>query len=273
MPLLWPTTLVRPLAIGGAGRLTARVADPAGGTVLSVVAKVGPFSATAWDDPAALTVELHPQGGGRWGGSFFGAAPEKASVAWFAETANGWEAGPVLREVALAPAFDVHFPWLKGWLVDRLREVAASLPPFPAGRTFPITYAFPRTVQGLPALNVQIDAITPSAVFEGDLLGADALAGGTFARGRLYSLNASLVGWSATPEDRDRLSAWLLKAMEVILDAARFSEFLEPACSFEESEDFSTLEVPLFLTTARFSASVVAELRTPVISECGHLTA
>lgn len=273
MSLLWPTTLLRPLAIGGAGRLTATVLDATGAKVRRVVVKVGPVPALAWDDPSALTVELFSKGQGRWSASFFGATQEEVSVAWFAQTAQGWETGPVLPAVSLKPTFDVAFPWLKGWLVDRLKEVVAVRSPFPGGKDLGITVAYPRSIQALPALNVQIDSIAPSAAVDGDRLSRDAYLGGVQEEGRLYALNASLVGWCLAPEERDRLTRWLIEAMEVLLDAARHTEFLEPACSFEESEDFNTLEVPLFLVTARFSASALAVLRSPIATEWGHLTA
>ncbi|MBI3131492.1 MAG: hypothetical protein HYZ13_09215 [Acidobacteria bacterium] len=270
MPLLWPTTLLRPLALGGAGHLTAVVR---GAEVSRVIAKVGSVAALAWDDPSALTVELERKGRDRWGGSFFGGPRGNVAVSWFAHLAGAWETGPVVLGASLAPSFEVQFPWLKAWLVDRLKDVAAFRPPFPGGKELGITVAFPRSLQALPALNVQIDGIAPSLSLAGDRIGRDACLGGTQELGRLYAMNASLVGWCLAPEERDRLTRWLVEAMEVILDAARFTEFLEPACSFEESEDFNTLEVPVFLVTARFSASALAVFRSPVLSESGHLTA
>jgi hypothetical protein len=204
MSLHWSTATLRPIAIGGAATCFAEVSDTTGSEVLRVLVKLGP--AVTWDDPSVPSVELHGTGHGQWRGIFFGEAPIVVTVAWFAETKDGWFDGPLVFGVSLKPSFDVHVPWVKGWMVERLLEVARSLPPFSNGKTLGITVAFPRSIQGLPSLNVQIDSLMPSSVVDGDLLGGDAQVGGVHQRGRLYNITLSLVGWCTTPEERDRLS-------------------------------------------------------------------
>ena len=96
----------------------------------------------------------------------------------------------------------------------------------------------------------------------GDVMGTTMGSNGQISqtKGKLYSLQLSIVGWCATPEERSALGAWLGGAMEVVLDAARAIGWEDPTVSFHETEDFETLQVPAFLVSANLTVTVLSTL-------------
>jgi hypothetical protein len=108
-----------------------------------------------------------------------------------------------------------------------------------------------------------VDGLNPIASFIGDSMGGT--MGGNYqtaqTKGKLWSLQLSIVGWCATPEERSALGAWMGGAMEVVLDAARAVGWQDPTVSYKESEDFEALEIPAFLVSASLSVTVQSALQ------------
>ena len=260
-----------PLAIGGAGTVEVQLSTP----VQAIIAFIGPVAATAYNDPNPDLVRVSfplpnwtspPWGdeptGGMTQAAFFGAPMATGIVVTvFTETGGVWDSGVAVSGYDLQPFFSWTFPWDADWVVGRIQDVATTLQPLP-GKTVRVTRAFPRDTHAWPAINVQVDLLTPVAPMVGDMLGTT--MSGNFetsqTRGKLYSLQLSITGWCATPEERSALGAWMGGAMEVVLDAARAIGWADPTVSFRESEDFETLQVPAFLVSANLSVSVLSTL-------------
>jgi len=157
-------------------------------------------------------------------------------ASFFALNGSTWTAGPVFPSVDLTPSFSPSFPWDADWVVARLKDVADSIEPLP-GKKVTITRAFPRDTHGWPAINVQVDSLTPSGNVIGDVLTTKIASGKTaYLKGRLYSLQLSIVAWCSTPEQRSAIGKWLGGSVEEVIESARAIGWEDPTPSFRESE-------------------------------------
>jgi hypothetical protein len=261
-----------PLAIGGAG--IVEVLLPA--MVQAITAFVGPDAAIAYNDPNPALVQVplplptfaappwgdEPTGGTTQAG-FFG-APMTAGLVLtvFTKTSGVWDTGVSLSGFNLQAAFSWEFPWDADWVVARIQDVATTIQPLPS-KVVRVTRAFPRDTHAWPAINVQVDGLNPCSTFIGNMM--QGVMGGNFqtslTKGKLWTLQLSIVAWCATPEERSALGAWLGGAMEVVLDAARAIGWADPVATYKESEDFETLEIPAFLVTANLTVTVQSSLQ------------
>jgi hypothetical protein len=270
-----PTAItLTPLAIGGAGIVEVQLDSQ----VQAIVAFIGTVAATAYNDSNAELVQVslplpvfanpthaHSPNGGSSQSSFWG-APKTSGIiltVFTQDTDGNWDDGVAVTGFDLTPSFSWEFPWDADWVVNRIQDVADTVQPL-SGKTVRVTRAFPRDTHAWPAINVQVDALTPTATFIGDIeKGVD---NGdyttTMTKGRIYSLQLSIVGWCGTPEERSALGAWMGGALEVVLDASRAMGWEDPSVSFRESEDFETLGVPAFIVTANLTVTVVSSLQT-----------
>jgi hypothetical protein len=264
-----------PLPIGGAGIVTVQVVP---GTLQAITAFIGPVAAVSATDtnPALVQINLDvpsygypgpqdlPSNGPQTQQAFWGAPMTTGIVLTvFGQNTSGvWDSGVAITGYSLVPFFSTIFPWDADWVVNRLQDVASTIQPI-VGKTIRVTRSFPRDTHGWPALNVQVDNLSPMGTFIGDM-GAAVQTGAfstSFTKVRLWTLNLSITGWCATPEERSALGAWLGGAMEVVLDASRGLGWEDPAVSLRESEDFETLGVPAFLVTANLTVTVQSALK------------
>jgi len=259
----WNYVEVMPLAIGGAGLVLIQV-DPAT-PYASARIFVGPRLPNSQDDNGAdlLQIQIAPAENAEVGarGCFWGAVGVTGlCVQFYGLTLGGaWEAGPSFTDVDLTPNYAASFPWSADWVVQRLQEIAAHAPPFPNGKDLRVTRAFPRDTHSWPAVNVQVDAMTPTGLVIGDVLGADSHPDAlsiAYKRGRLYSLALSVTGWCGTPEERSLLGEWMGGALEVVQDAASALGWPDPSSNLRESEDFETLGVPAFLVNGNLTVTL-----------------
>lgn len=270
----WDTYFLEPLALGGAARFSASVVDPVSGLQAdSVRAFIGPVAATSATD---TNVQLMPVDlasapvGMPWIQTLFGAPRLPGlTLSWFASFGGVWEAGPVVTGVDLSPQGTSEFPWILDWLVDRLQESAQDRP-LASNRNLLVRRTYPRDTTGWPMLSVQVDSVSPTGQMLGESEGA--AVGGTRDEGRVYSVSISLVGWCDQPEDRSLVGQWLIQSLTPILDVAAYAGMSEPSFTVEESEDFETIGVPAFLSTARFTCLVESRWNRPVRSGYGRVT-
>jgi hypothetical protein len=259
---------VLPFPCGGAGRVRV-VLDS---RVEAVVALVGIKPATAWDDATLPSVPLAWEEGHEWRGVFFGVSrsPEAYVSIFICQDAT-WSAGPVINPVPLAWAYlDQDFPWIKRFLVARLQEIADQGMPLGADRRLKISSAYPRDPGTFPAISVQLDAVQPASESVGRLIsGGQDRADRTRVHGTNYNMNISAIAWCSYPEDRDDIAEWLGSAMEVLTEILPEIGCLEPSASLDESEDFETLKIPLFLATGRINTSRWSALKAPAPCEYG----
>ena len=271
--LNWINVEVMPLAIGGAGLVYVQM-DPLTpyATVLMFVGPRLPTShADAGTDLVMITLDPpdNPTLGAR---SAFWSAPATVGqcIQFYAFTPGGaWETGPSFTGVDLTPNYSTAFPWSADWVVQRLKEIALHVPPFPNGKILTITRAFPRDTHSWPAVNVQVDALTPSGPIIGDVMNsAPQTASNTivYTKGRLYSLNLSITGWCGTPEERSLLGQWMGGALEVVMDAAVAVGWPDPSANLRESEEFETLQVPTFLVNGGISVTLQSSLKATLRS-------
>lgn len=278
MGATWQTYLVRPLLPGGAAEVSTAILVDAGDTLQRAVAKVGVAPATAWDDPAALLVELPlgdtPGDGSEQQVAFYGAAASAAAVvSFFAQTAQGgWIAGPVVQPVDLTAHYDSQFPWIKKLVIGLLQQLVAENPPaLPTGRVLDIKGAFPRDTKALPRLTVQLSSCTPSEQVIGDSEASPLLRGQTARRTRGYTVTLDLLAWMPEPEMRDAVGQWLGGACMVLVETLEYFGVQNPTFTLQESEDFEVLGVPTFLVTGSFTGTVWTNLSFPVPTPVGHL--
>lgn len=271
MALTWTTYACRPLPLGGAGKILCQ-AD--GADQVKVLIGKGPAASAG--DPFCLSVPLVLSRDGQWKASFFGAVHGLADVSFFALVNGVWEPGPVVSAVPLDWTISVAYPWAKGWVIARLQEIAAAMPPFFDDRTLAITGAFPRSEMSMPALVIQVQAQGQASVVVGDLLGGKSRKiGSVIKRGRQYSTSLTVEAWCISPEDRDDLARWMGGAMEVLMDACRPAGWEEPSCSLDESEipgGASPIDgVPLFQATARLNLGAWSSLAYPLPTFYGRM--
>jgi len=260
-----------PLSIGGAGIIEVQLLE----SVDALIAYVGPDAAASYNDTNADLVRVvmtpPPTGVGIAQESFWDAEAATGEILTvFTQTGGVWDQGIALTGFNLSPFFSWDFPWDADWVVNRLQDVAKKIQPLP-NKTVRITRAFPRDTHGWPAINVQVDALNPMATMVGDMMAG--LQTGSYqtdlTKGKLWTLQLSLVGWCETPEQRSALGPWMGGAMEVVLAAARALGWADPVISYKESEDFETLGVPAFLVTANLTVTVQSTLQDREINDYG----
>jgi len=261
---------VFPFACGGAGRVRL-VLDA---RVDAAVALIGLAPAAAWDDPTQHQLPLSWDHGHTWLGTFFGSvrSPE-ATVSIFVCQDGAWSAGPVINPVPLCWGYLAQeYPWIKRFLVDRLQELADQMEPLGPGQRLKISSVYPRDPGVFPVVSVQIDSVAPASESVGRYIngGPDVLRRNRI-RGTNYNMNASAVAWCDVPEERDKIAVWMGEAMEVLVEVLPEIGCLEPSASLEESEDFQTLGVPVFLATGRLNTSRWSSLTTAAPREYGLL--
>lgn len=272
MAAQWNTYFLEPLAIGGAGHLTAGVVDA---TTLvpaeAVRAFLGPVAATSEADTnaALVSVDLVVQTDGLWTTHIWGTPRVAGQVlSWFVRFGGVWSAGPVVPAVDLSTYGTSDFPWILDWMVDRLQEFAVDRP-FGANRDLMVRRTYPRDVTGWPMVSVQLDSLTPAVSFTS---GSEGTEGGVHVKGRIYSASISFVGWTDKPEDRSRVGQWLAEALAIVLDIAPHAGITEPTFNLSESEDFETLGIPCFLVNASFNCQLESHRTIPVRSGFGRIT-
>lgn len=277
MAATWVTYLLLPLAIGGAGRLTAEVRPETGKALTAVRVFAGPVAATGATDanPALSRVDLESSPDSPWLANLWG-APQAAGqvLTWFCAQDGTWEAGPVVAGVDLSSFWDARFPWAPEWIVARLQEVAAAHPPLPAGKPLRVSRAFPRDTATWPMLNVQVDSLAPTGEMIGNLrrsTGDTVVPAKGKALGRIWQAQLSLNAWCGAPEERSLLAPWLGAALELLLEMGKAEGWKSPTFTLHESEDFATLAVPAFLVTANLSLTLESTLQIPNRTGYGHL--
>ena len=258
---------VAPFPSGGAGRVRVVVDAPVDGAI----ALVGLAPAAAWNDPTLLSLPLAIFDGNDWRGVFFGAAPSpESTVSIFVSQGGVWTAGPIITSVPLCWGYlAVDFPWIKRFLVDRIQEIGDQLMPLGASNRLKVSAVYPRDPGVFPVVSVQIDSVSPASESVGRIIGS--LPDGTKTRGTNYNMSISTVAWCDNPEDRDDIATWLGTAMEVLVAILPEIGCIEPSASLEEAEDFGTLDVPVFMATARLNTSRWSALVTPKSREYGLL--
>lgn len=246
METTWNTHHIDPLPIGGAARLTASLSS----SVEAVRAILAPVAAT--------DAEVVPEGGvlvdlilglGKWRQTAWGAQGALA-CSWFVKIDGSWTAGPV-DTIALPFGLSVRFPLPIDWIVDRLQEYAAAVPPFES-KLFAVSRTYPRNTSAWPMASVQVDDISLDASVVGNRTDVPD------RNGSFYQVTFSIVAWCLTPEDRKVVTPWLAGAMEALkLCAKVHPDLYDPAISLAESEDFSSIEgTPAFLTSGRLTAKI-----------------
>ena len=264
----WTSYSIYPFPCGGAGRVRVLLPE----TVEAVVALVGVDAALVVGSPTHARVDLVPDSTGlEWHTNFYGAIRSEAVVSFFVKEAGVWTAGPVVEGVPLVWAFSgMDFPWVKRWVVDRLQEAALELAPLGSERSIKVSGAFPRDTGGFPIVTVQVDSVAPA----GESVGRALSSVGSLPtlRGTNYNLNLSVVAWAETPEDRDDMAVWLGNALECLIQTLPGIGCSEPSANLEESEDFQTLDVPVFLVTAHLNTSRWSLMATPNPPEYGLLS-
>lgn len=271
--LTWNSYLTTPLAIGGAATFYGQVGPNV--EAVRVIIGSGAAPSAEVDDPSFSVNDLSLSSGA-WRGTAWGMSRVGGLTAsWFAKVPDDggiWVEGPVVEMVDLTPDWATGLAWFPDWVTDRLQEMADTNPPF-LSKSITIRRSFPRDVVGWPTVSVQLDSLAPSAQVIGDFLGASgAVVGSSKEKGRILAMTVSIVGWSATPEDRSRLGVWLGGAVGLLADMGRYAGLIEPSWSMEESEDFDTLQIPAFLVSARINAQVRVNLSTTVRSGVGRVT-
>lgn len=274
MAASWVSYLVEPLHLVGAGRIFVRMREDSVGEIEAVRALVGPAAAAGPDDPTCQAVELSIRTSGCMEGSgVFLGAPEVAVVSFFHMAGGAWLAGPAIPNVPLAHDYsNVAFPWPKDWIVSEFQRLADHNNPLGPDRRLRVTGAFPRDPSTWPAITVQVDSIATSQLSVADLLKRGIYPNDGVNRGRCYGITLSAILWAGTPEDRDQIAPWMGGALEILTDIARVLGLQEPTFTLEESEDFETLKVPLFIVTARISGSAWSTRAHRVGTTIGHLT-
>jgi hypothetical protein len=122
-------------------------------------------------------------------------------------------------------------------------------------------------------LTVQVDQISPSGSLLGESEGAPIpTVGSLLAEGRVFSLGLSLVGWASTPEDRSLITPWLVEALTPLLDVAAYAGMSEPSFSVSESEDFETVGVPAFISTASWNCQIESRWARALRSGYGSIS-
>lgn len=275
MALIWPTHLLDPLPIGGAGRCSAHVYSDSGGVVEAVAAVLAPAPGSTPSSPPldGAVLQLNPPlGGGLWLGTFWD-AHGCTSCSWFAKVGGVWVPGPV-DACALPFVLDSDLPLPLKWVVSRVRDFAAGRPPF-AGKDFVISGSYPRDVSAWPMASCQVDDISLVGQVTRNLLASTGSMVGsdTSVFGSAYNVTVSITCWCATPEDRTVLTSWLACALEAVrLCAASFDDFATPTFSLSESEDFETLGIPAFLAVGRITGTVWSRVSAPVSQTSGRVT-
>lgn len=263
MATTWNTHHIDPLPIGGAARLTAFLSE----SVEAVRAILAPVAAT--------DAEVVPEGGvsinlalglGKWRQTAWGAQGALA-CSWFAKIGGSWVAGPV-DTIALPFNLFVRFPLPIDWIVDRLQEYAAAVPPFES-KPFSVSRTYPRNTGGWPMASVQVDDVSLDAAMIGNR--TEILPN---QNGSLYQVAFSIVAWCLTPEDRKVVTPWMAGAMEALkLCAKSHPDLYDPSISLAESEDFSSVEgTPAFLTSGRLTAKVQSFVTVTNYATYGRVT-
>lgn len=272
MAAQWNTYFLEPLAIGGAGLLTAVVVDPVSLAPAGAIrAFLGPVAAVSEVDPntALISVDLALQPTQVWNAHVWGAPRTTGQViSWFAKMAGVWVKGPIISAVDLTTKGTSDFPWVLDWLVDRLQEIAADRAFLPS-KFLQIRRTYPRDITGWPMLSVQLDGLTPTGQFLGESEGID---GTSRTEGRIFMATLSIVGWTEKPEDRSRVGQWLMEALSIVLDVASHAGLSEPSFTLNESEDFETLGIPAFLVNASLTCQLESRRSLPTRSGYGHIT-
>lgn len=278
MSITFDTYLVRPLLLGGTGQVQTAV-SVSGDTLKRIVVKLGAAPAPAWDDPTMATVEvplgLTPGDGSMLYATFTKALATNAVVAsWFAELeTGGWVAGPVVTGIDLTCKYTAAFPWLKPSVIDLLRQAAVdSAPELQDGRSLSIRSAFPRDSHSLPCLSVQITAVPTGVQLVGDSDEGESQAGKIARKVRGYNITVDIISWTDNPEERDVIAPWLGGALSALVDTLPYFGAHEPTFSINESEDFDSLKVPVFLVTGSVNFTAFSDLTYPVPTSYGHLT-
>lgn len=262
MTTIWNDIAITPMPIGGAAMVSLTVDQTTPVSLVRVI--IGnhiPATATDISATDAVLDIPFPDGSGQMESPIWGALKTAGlSVTIFSQTGGVWAAGPFFAGVDLTPSFAPSFPWDADWLVDRLKDVANTSQPLP-GKVVTITRAYPRDTHGWPAINAQVDSLSPMGSAIGDVLKTTISGGQTaYLKGRLYTLQVSMVAWCGTPEQRSALGKWMGGAVETVMDSARALGWEDPSASFRESEDFESLGVPAFLVTCNISTTVLATL-------------
>lgn len=266
---------VRPLLPGGTGQIqTAFV----GNDVERMVVKLGASAAASWDDASMKTVEITlgetPGDGSLCIATFTQAlAAENVVASWFYKLSTGWESGPVVSGIDLRCKYSAAFPWLKGTIIDLLRQGAVDNPPeLPDGRVFQIRSAFPRDSHALPVMSVQVTAMPTGIQFVGDA-GDDnsQLYGKTVTQGRGYNVTVDMVAWTDQPEEREILAPWLGGVCLSLMETMPYFGAHDPTFTINESEDFETLKVPIFLVTGTINFSAFSKLSFPMPTNYGRI--
>ncbi len=272
----WDTYFLEPLAVGGAARLTASVQDAVSGALpAAVVCFVGPVAATGAQDtnPALVSMQLSPDPTGGWSASLFG-APRAAglTVSWFASFGGVWAQGPVVTGVDLSTGSVPSVLWVLDWIVDRLQEFSADHPLAP-NRTLVVRRTYPRDTTGWPMLSVQVDQISNAGSLLAESEGAPSpLAGASMVEGRIFQVAFSFIGWSSIPEDRSFITPWLAEAFTLLIGILGYVGLSEPTFNIEESEDFETLGVPAFISTAHLTGQIESRWTRPLRSGYGSIS-
>ncbi len=277
MAAQWNTYFLEPLAIGGAARLSASVVDAVSGLPAdAVLCFLGPVAAVSAQDtnPALVLVPLGPSAVGGWSGNVFGAPRVAGQVlSWFCEFGGVWSAGPVVSGVDLSsPSPFPTISWVLDWIVDRLQEFAADNP-LSANRNLAVRRTFPRDTNGWPMISVQVDQISPSGSILAESEGApNPTVGSPLTEGRVFGLSLSLVGWASNPEDRSLITPWLVSALTPLVDVCAFVGMSEPSFSVSESEDFETIGVPAFISTATWNCQIESRWARTLRSGYGSIS-
>lgn len=268
------TYLIRPLLQGGTGQVQTAVR---GQGIERVVVKIGASAASAWDDATMKTIEI-PLGDTPGDGSMCYAAfsqalaSEQAVASWFVKLSTGWQAGPVVQGIDLTSKYSGAFPWLKGTIIDLLKQGVIDNPlHLNDNRTFQVRSAFPRDSHALPVMSVQVTAVPTGVQVVGDASSSGLKVGQQVRKVRGYNVTVDMIAWTDQPEEREEIAPWLGSTCLAVIETLPFFGAHEPTFTLNESEDFETLKVPIFLVTGTINFTAFSDLSYPVPTCYGHI--
>jgi hypothetical protein len=243
--------------------------DDPSDAILSMVALVSTTQA-AWGDASATRVDFSSLQNGL--AFMIGLPAVPVVVSFFAQTAAGWQVGPVVSGVDLSPAWTAEFDYPKNWVVDVLKRLERDTQPLGPDTRMEIRSSFPRDDIPMPCLSVQFEASPQAQGILGNV--AQSMATQTIEKRIQWNVSLTEQVWCETPEDRDMLGPWFGGVMQALVELAPFTNLAEPTYQFQESEDFSRalMEKPLFLLTGTLSGIVWSKITIPVRNWIGHLT-
>lgn len=270
----WKSYAARPLGLGGAvqvcGWAEAGSCDPTD-AVLTTAVLLSP-TPVSWGDSTATRLDLPSPPIKNGLGYEAGLAAGPMTACFFAETAAGWQTGPVVTGFDLTSTWTAQFDYPKQWAVDTLKQMEKDTQPLGSSTRLEIRSSFPRDDIPLPCLSVQFEAAPQAQKILGNL--AQSLSTQVEEQRIPWNVQLTIVCWAETPEDRDMLAPWFGEVMQALAALAPFTNLAEPVYQFQESEDFSRqlMEKPIFLLTGTLTGILWSKLTLPARNWVGHLT-